>query len=158
MKERKNERRKVHGRFLSFRLSLFPSSQKGFIALMTVIIIGAMILSVGISAALIGQTEIVLSGQTDRGYAARSLASACVEEALHRLKLNDAYAGGTVPVGATDTCTVVVSGTGSSRTITATASSDIFTKSVVVAASLKQNAAGNAKAWHVDSWAEADPP
>jgi hypothetical protein len=131
--------------------------QQGIIAMITVVVIGAMILSVGISAALIGQTEIILSGHTDREYAARSLATACVEEALHRLKLNAGYAGGTVPVGA-ESCSVTVTGSGAGRTITATASSAEFTKSISVTASLRQNSAGNARAWHIDAWAGIDPP
>jgi hypothetical protein len=162
MKERKGIWRKndaVNRHFPSFPLSYFLSQgQDGVIALLTIIIISAMILAVGVSAALIGQTEIALSGQSDREYAARSLASMCVEEALHRLKLNPAYVGGTLPIGTSDSCTVAVTGSGNNRTITATASSDVFTKSIVVATSIKQNGQGNAKAWHVDSYTEGDPP
>lgn len=126
--------------------------------MLTIIIISALIMAVGVSAALIGQTEVVLSGHADREYAARSLAAACVEEGLHRLKLDSGYLGGTVPVGASDTCDVTVTGIGATRTITASAASAEFTKSIVVSASLRQNAALNARAWHIDSWTEGDPP
>lgn len=127
------------------------------IAMMTIIIIGALILTIGISSAFQGQTEIVLVGQSDRRAIVSSLFDSCIEEALYRLKLDASYTGGTVPIG-TDTCTVTVSGSGSSRTISATASSDVHSKTVSVGVSLKQNAAGNAKAWHVDSWSEQNPP
>lgn len=131
---------------------------RGVIALITVIILGALILAVGLSASFTGQTETILSGQLDREQLARILAQTCVDEAMHRLKLDSTYTGGTVLVGASDTCTVSVSGSGSSRTITLAATSDIFTKTIVIGASLKQNAAANASAWHIDSWTESDPP
>ncbi len=83
--------------------------------------------------------------------------TSCVEESVHRLKLNSAYTGGTVPLGA-DTCTVTVSGSGSSRTIAATATIDGYTKAVAATATLKQNAAMNAAGWSVTAWAETDPP
>lgn len=136
---------------------LFLTNERGIIALTTVIIIGAIILAVGVSAALVGQTEITLAGQSDREYLARGLASACIDEAMLRLKRNSGYTGGSVPIGS-DTCVAAVTGSGSSRTITATATSDVFTKAVTVAASLKSNVAGNASAWHIDSWTEGDPP
>ncbi|MEK9152859.1 MAG: hypothetical protein AAB692_05845 [Patescibacteria group bacterium] len=131
--------------------------EAGAAALLTVIIIGVMILTLGMAAAFQGQTEALLAGQTDYENYVRSLAQTCVDESLYRLKLNAAYAGGTVPIGV-DSCSVSVAGVGSSRTITATAFSDIYTKVITVAASLKQNVAANARAWHVDSWTESDPP
>lgn len=131
---------------------------RGVIALITVIILGALILAVGLSASFTGQTETILAGALDREQLARMFAQTCADEALYRLKLDSTYTGGTVPVGASDTCTVSVSGSGSSRTITLAATSDIFTKTIVIAASLKQNAAANASAWHIDSWTEGDPP
>ena len=130
----------------------------GFVLLVTVILIGAVILSIGIAAAFLGQTDVILAGQADRDVIARNLAQTCIEEALHRLKLNSGYTGGTVPIG-TDSCTATVTGSGSSRTIVAAASTDsTFTKTITVAASLKQNTAANASGWHVDSWSETDPP
>lgn len=124
---------------------------------MIVIIIGALILAIGISASFSGQTETIISGQLDREELARALTQTCADEALHRLKLDSTYTGGTIPIDS-DTCTATVAGSGSSRTITVSATSDVFTKTATISASLKQNVAANASAWHVDSWAEGDPP
>lgn len=132
-------------------------ADQGVIALLAVIIIGAMIVAIGISTSFIAQTEIVLSGDVDREYSTRMLAVACLEEAAFRLKLNTAYVGGTIPIES-DSCTVAISGSGSTRTVTATATVDGYTKTVTVVASLRQNAAANARAWTIDSWTEGDPP
>jgi len=132
-----------------------PSGQRGVIALMTVIMLGAMLLVVGISAAFIGQTDVIIVGQIDRGYYVRSLAGTCVEEAMHRLKLDPAYVGGTIPIGSGN-CTVTVSGSGTTRTVVGAATYDGFTKSIGVSASRRGNIAGNAHAWNIDSWQEVD--
>jgi len=126
------------------------------VALITVIVLSALLLLIGLSASYIGQTEIIIAGQMDRGQHARTLAATCMEEALHRLKLDDTYSGGAIDIDS-DSCTVTVTGAGASRTITSTASSGDFTKNVEVSASLRQNADTDASAWNIDSWAELDP-
>ncbi len=129
---------------------------RGVIALMTVIILGAILLVVGISAALVGQTDTILAGQADRGHYARVLATSCAEEALHRLKLDSAYSGGMVSVGGND-CSAVVSGSGPSRTVIGSATYEGHTRTVTVTATLRQNAAASAAAWNIDSWQEINP-
>lgn len=147
-----------HGPLSSFvfRLSS-PYPARGFIGLLTVIVLGALVLSIGITTAFVGQTQLILAGHVDHEYAVRALVSSCVDEAVHRLKLDASYVGGTIPLGA-DSCTVTVSGSGSSRTIAATATIDGYTKAVAATATLKQNAAMNAAGWSVTAWAETDPP
>lgn len=127
------------------------------IGLLTVIVLGSLILSIGISTAFIGQTQLTLAGHVDHEYAVRMLVSSCIEESVHRLKLNSGYLGGTVPVGA-DACTVTVSGIGSTRSIAASATIDGYTKSVTATATLKQNASLNSRAWSLTVWQESDPP
>lgn len=127
------------------------------IGLLTVIVIGAIVLTVGIAASMLGQTQLVLAGYADREDLARALAMTCLEEAVHRLKQNSAYAGGTVPLG-TDTCSVTVSGSGSTRTLTATGTVDAHSKTLTATATLKQNASLSAKAWSITAWSENDPP
>ncbi len=129
---------------------------RGFIGLVTVILIGALILALGVAAAFIGQTQLIIAGQIDRAHAARQAVDACVDEALHRLKKDELYAGGAVTVGPLN-CTVTVSGSGDSRTVVASASDGDVTQAVTVSAVRKQNTAGNAKAWSVDVWTEANP-
>jgi len=138
------------------RHGLAQIDRRGMIALMTVILLGAMLLIVGISAAFIGQTDVIIAGQIDRGHYVRSLAGTCVEEAMHRLKLDPAYIGGTIPIGPGN-CTVTVSGSGTTRTVVGAATYDGFTKTIGVSASRRGNIAGNAHAWNIDSWQEVDP-
>jgi hypothetical protein len=144
-------------RTLDSKLWTLDFGRRGFIGLLTVIVIGAMVLALGISTAFIGQTQLTLSAHADYEYAVRALVSSCVEESVHRLKFDSAYTGGTVPLG-NDTCTVTVSGSGSTRTIAATATVNTYTKAVTATATLKQNAALNAKGWSITAWSENDPP
>ncbi len=132
------------------------NTDRGAVALITVIVLGSLLLILGLSASYVGQTEIIIAGQMDRGQHARTLAATCIEEALHRLKLDDAYAGGTIDIDS-DSCAVTIIGAGSSRTITSTAISGDFTKNIEVIASLRQNADTDASAWNIDSWTELDP-
>ena len=127
------------------------------IGLLTVIVLGSLILSIGISTAFVSQTQLILTGHADYEYAVRALVSACVEESVHRLKLDGAYVGGTVPLGS-DTCTVAVSGVGGTRAVTASATLNGYTRTVTATATLKQNAALNSRAWSITAWSENDPP
>lgn len=127
------------------------------VGLLTVIVLGSLILSLGISTAFVSQTQIMLAGHADYEYAVRTLVSACVEESSHRLKIDGGYAGGTIPVNA-DTCTVAVSGVGGTRTVTASATVNGYVRTVYATMTLKQNAALNSRAWSITAWQEADPP
>lgn len=129
---------------------------RGVTVLITVIIIGALIVTLGISAAFLGQSELIMTSNTDRANVARGLAASCVEEAMHRLKLNPAYTGGTIPIVSAQ-CTVTITGAGSGRTVTASATSGEITKTVSVIASLQQNTGLTASGWTIDAWQEVDP-
>lgn len=132
-------------------------SKNGVVALITVIIMGATLLTIGLTIAFIAQTELIISAGAGREREALALALGCLDEAGHRLKLNSAYTGGTVPMDA-NTCTVTVSGSGSTRTVTASSTVDVYTKGATATFTLKQNAALNSSAWEVTAWAETDPP
>lgn len=129
------------------------NKERGAIALMTVIILGVVLLSAGITAAVLGHTELILAGDIDQGTIVRELADLCIEEANFRLKLDNAYAGGTIPIN-TDTCVVTISGSGTSRTISSTATRGDYSRTISATAIRKQNAAGNAEAWTIDAWFE----
>ncbi len=129
--------------------------QRGAIVLLTVILIGAMVVTIGVTAAFVGQTQVIVGGQMDARTRVLLLASTCLDEAAYRLKRDAAYVGGSVPVG-NDSCTVVVAGSGATRTLTATASSGDFTRAVEVTATRRQNAAANATGWSLGAWTEVD--
>jgi|SRR5687768_17162322 len=159
--ENKDERPKIKEQRRSLLSVLCSRSSRrfapGFIGLLTVIVIGALVLSIGISTAFVGQTQLILAGHADYEYAVRALVTACVEESVHRLKIDSGYTGGTVPLG-NDSCTVTVSGAGSTRSILATATINGYTKAVTATATLKQNASLNSRAWSITAWSENDPP
>ncbi|MBN1585327.1 hypothetical protein JW899_03090 [Candidatus Uhrbacteria bacterium] len=130
--------------------------KSGVIGLLTVIILGVTVLTVGLAASWSSQTELLLVGDSDRGQYARQLASSCLDEALYRLKLDLNHAGGTVPVLSSE-CAVSVSGSGTERTLTATATDGDCSRTLEVTAELRANGSGNARSWYVRSWREVDP-
>ncbi len=130
---------------------------RGAVALASVIVAGAILLVVGISIAYIGQTEVILAGDADWSQSARYASGTCLEESLLRLKRDSAYTGGTLTL-AGYTCSVAVSGSGSSRTITANATTDIYVKAISVTVSRRSNSANSASGWHIDTYQELSPP
>ncbi len=130
--------------------------QSGVIGLLTVVVLGALILTLGLSAAIIGQTQIFISGSADRGQAARAQAEACLDEALQRLKLNASFTAAVLPFGA-DSCAVTVSGSGAFRTVHATSSSGGYSKGLTAVVSLRQSPGLTARAWHLDRLQEDNP-
>ncbi|HSD12857.1 MAG TPA: hypothetical protein VLC10_04825 [Patescibacteria group bacterium] len=133
------------------------ADERGVIALLTMIVLGALVVSIGIAAGLVGHSQLVVEAVTDHERQVRALASTCLEEAVYRVKLDPAYAGGTVPLEG-ETCAVTVSGAGGTRTVTATAAVASHTKSLTATLTLKQNAALSARAWSVTAWQEGNPP
>ena len=97
-------------------------TQSGYVALLSVLVVGAVATAIGISLLVLGadsQRETLISQQSIQ---ARGLADACVEEALQQLHDTTSFTGpGNLTLG-TGSCTYTVTSTGSStRTITATA-------------------------------------
>jgi hypothetical protein len=129
---------------------------RGYIALLAIVIIAALILAAGISAAFVAQTQIIISGHVEREQVVREALSACVEEALQRLKLDAGYTGGAIILGS-QTCTAAVAGAGLTRTLTVTAADGQYSQTVAVDALLKQNGSGKAKGWSITNWAESVP-
>lgn len=129
----------------------------GIVALITVIVFGAIMLSMGIVTALVAQTQMLVAYSMGRERVARELVITCLDEAVYRLRQDSGYLGGTVPLDG-NTCVVTVSGSGASRTVAATASVGGYVKAFTATATLKQNAALNAKGWSITAWQESDPP
>lgn len=102
-------------------MQIFLRKSDGYVALLAVLIVGAA--SVAISLALLitsvdSQRSTLVTQQATQ---ARSLASACAEEALQRMHDDTAFTGnGNLSLGQ-GTCTYTVTNTGgSARTIDAT--------------------------------------
>jgi hypothetical protein len=88
----------------------FPhtTNNRGVIGLMTVIVLGAIVLAVGLAAAYSHQTDLLLARHSDQSQYARNLAESCLNEALIRLKRDDAYEG-LIPAPTLESGTVMVS-------------------------------------------------
>lgn len=133
----------VHGQLQ--RRSGGDGAPSGFILTIVVIVIAAafVVLTVGAATRTLTQLDVGVTAAT--GSAATSASDGCVEEALLQLRRDSAYVGGTATVGDA-TCTIGVSGTGGSRTLTVTGAVGSATRAVTIGAALSPFA--------VTSWSE----
>ena len=128
--------------------------RRGVTLLLTMILIGALVLALGLSAAYFSQTQIIITGHIDYAQSLRQASFACVDEAFVRLKSDPNFTGDTLELGM-DTCTSVVSGSGLSRTITVDATEGDYALKIVATATLRENASLNATGWEVTNWLES---
>ena len=142
------------------------TNRRGFIALISVTIIGAILLMVGLATAAISQTQLQVAASTHEELRNRDYAAACLEEAILRLKLNEGYAGPTVVPfpGTAATCTVSAVGADpadpsnlAKRQVLIVSAVGLFTKKIDARLLKLTNPAGNAVAWKVNGWLEVDP-
>jgi len=122
-------------KFLCFKTS---DDRRGMAALMIVVIIGAALLLMAYSAIFLGLGDLEMGYNYQRGNEAMSVADGCMEEALYRLRKNNSYVGATLTLD-NGTCVIVVSGSGATRTINVTATSDAYTKKIQADISISGN-------------------
>jgi hypothetical protein len=111
-------------------------TKNGYIALISVIIIGAILLMVVLSTSYIGVTEGMNSLLASNSAEARSLASACAEDALMNLKNDQNYSGNqtiTLDNGQCQILAIIVNG--GARTIETTGIVNHITKKLKITAS-----------------------
>lgn len=104
----------------------------GYIALVAVLIGGALMLVSGLAASRFGVESSTASSGEELAALSRALADACAEEALMRLRSDLAYAGNeTIAIGG-DTCAIgAIDGTGPmNRSIDASARVSGYTQHV----------------------------
>lgn len=89
--------------------------QSGYVALITVLIVGAASLAIGLGILLTStdSQKAVLSEQ--RSAQARSLAVSCIEEALQQIHDTTSFTGTNNLTFGTDSCTYTVTNTGGSN-------------------------------------------
>ena len=103
--------------------------QNGYIALMTVIIISAVVLGIATTISLLaigeGQSALALS----KGEDTLTFVEGCMEDALEKARNSNAYAGGTItrPEG---TCNITVSKAGNVWTITVTQTATAYQRKI----------------------------
>jgi len=99
------------------------SNQKGVIALITVIIVASITTVYGLSIALMNIDEVQIQLAWLHSSKSRSFTSACVDNALLRLRNNTALSGNVNLSISNVTCESVISGSGNTRTILSSATS-----------------------------------
>lgn len=112
-------------------------NQEGFIALISILIIGAIVLtiSIGLSLRSIGETNMSLGGQ--ESHKALALANLCAEQALMKLESTFNYTGNeSVPVDGESCDILAIDGSGNfNRTIQTQSTVSNYTKKVRVVVS-----------------------
>lgn len=112
-------------------------NQQGFIALISVLIIGAVVLviSIGLSLRSVGETNMALSEQ--ESHRALALANLCAEQALMKLESVLNYAGNESIIVGSESCTIrPVTGSGNlNRTVETQSTVSGYTKKVRVVVS-----------------------
>jgi Flp pilus assembly protein TadG len=94
--------------------------KKGYITLMSVLVVGAIGVAVATSLLLLGTSISRTSFAQEQSNNARFLANTCADEALGTIRRNTSFSGyGTITIG-TDSCSYnVVNTGGNNRTVTA---------------------------------------
>ena len=129
---------------------------KGIVALITVLIVMAVLLAMGLAISAIGRNEIVLSGVVEDGEVAFSIADACTEEGLQRFKDDGGYAGSTFNLDG-GTCVIAVTNLGGNdRLVRGQGEYRSAIRIIEANVTLTFNTAGNAKKVKINSWREAD--
>ena len=126
---------------------------RGSAALVSVIIVVVATLLMAVTASRLGIGELDLGYTTGQGGEAFAVADGCMEEALRRIRLDTNYGVGQGTLSATTTngsCTIEVSGSGSTRTITVKGTQDSYHAKLRSTLSLSGNVIT------ITSWAERD--
>ena len=97
------------------------SDNRGIVALLTIVIVGAAALIMALSSSILGLGELDQGYVESRGEEAFSIADGCTDEALRRIILDTNYSGGNVTTE-NGSCIISVVPSGSNREITVTAS------------------------------------
>jgi hypothetical protein len=105
--------------------------EKGYVALISVLIIGVVGVVISVSLLLLGIGQSKTSFSIDQSNQAKALADSCTFEALERIRLNSTYTGsGSITIG-TDSCSFTVTNLGgTSREIQSTGTVDTVIRKV----------------------------
>lgn len=93
---------------------------KGYIGLLTVLFIGVAVTTIAVSVVASGLSASRSSFSIVQSYQARGLADACIEEALHQIRIFLPFSGsGTITHSIGACAYTVIKGVGQNRTATA---------------------------------------
>ena len=106
-------------------------NQRGYIALIALLIVVAAGLTIGIAVSLGGIEEIQMSFGGSRAAQAQSLANACIEDGLERLRNNWANYSGSLLIGG-NSCIINTVVSGSNATLSAVGNVDIYSQKIKI--------------------------
>ena len=109
---------------------LYRRSESGYVALLSVLIVGAVATAIALTLLLSGTDNQRLSLVSQQSAQARALAGSCAEEALQVLHDNTTYTGTGSLTLSTGSCTYTVSNTAGTRSILATGTVQNVTRKV----------------------------
>ena len=105
----------------------------GYIALISVLILGAIAVAITLSVILLGLGSSRSSFSVQQGDQTKGLADLCIEEALQRIRNSSSYVGADTIVIGEGSCTYTVVNDGvQNRTIQASGTVDNITRRVLV--------------------------
>ncbi|TAN57948.1 hypothetical protein EPN15_02535, partial [Patescibacteria group bacterium] len=104
--------------------SRFKIQESGQLALLSLLIIGAITLAAALSASFVSRTEIGRGFRASQASTAQAVAESCFEEALYRLKSDSAYEGGNVNIGDGNCSITIINDDANTRSITVIGSLD----------------------------------
>jgi len=108
-------------------------NKKGFVLLITVLVIGAVATAIAVGLLNLGSGVTVSSIYLEQSFQAKALADACAEEGLQQIRDNTAFAGtGTLVLGQGNCSYTVTSGGGSNRTVETVGTVDSVVRKVRV--------------------------
>ncbi len=116
-------------------MSLTFRNESGIVSIAAVLVSLTVATMLATSVYLVGLSDLQAgfgSVQSERAFA---LADGCTDEALLRLSRNASYTGGTLSVGS-DSCTIVVSGSGGTRVISISATVGGNTRKLLINVSI----------------------
>lgn len=132
------------------------TAPRGFIALITTLVVMTVLISVGAVISRIGQNQVALALVYNDGEQAFAIADACSEEGYERLKLDNTFTGTSFSLDG-GTCTLVVTNLGgNNRLITGTGTYFNAIRIVEANVTIKSNGQGNSHKVSINSWKEAN--
>jgi len=107
------------------------NNQKGYIALVALLVVVAAGLTIGVAVSMRGIEEIMTSFDTSESLRAKNLANVCIEDGLERLRESWSSYSGTLSIS-DNSCIIDIVIDGSSATVTATGTIDIYAQKIQV--------------------------
>lgn len=121
--------------------------QGGYVALMALLIIAATGLTIGLAVSISGIEEVQTSYSVSQAAKSRSLASACIEDGLERLRNDFINYSGSLSIG-DNSCIIEIVVTGNQAIINATGTVEIYNQKIQAAVNEVNNSL------EVISWVE----